>query len=144
MGKLAAIIASAAAVTAMSTLTALPASAEPVVLYQLSGTNRCLADIGTNVVLQPCNRTSDAQRWIVPITDSVDWPHNIATSKCLGATSIGDVLGVACSSGTTRWHRVPPSGTSFQFRNDASGKCLTAQVTVAACTTTTARWVGLR
>ncbi|MEU0884808.1 RICIN domain-containing protein [Lentzea sp. NPDC005914] len=144
MGKLAAIIASAAAVTAMSALTALPASAEPVVLYQLSGTNRCLADTGTNVVLQLCNRTSGAQRWIVPITDSVDWPHNIATGKCLGATSTGDVLGVACSSGTTRWHRVPPAGSAFQFRNDATGKCLTAQVTVAACTTTTARWVGLR
>ncbi|KJK47117.1 hypothetical protein UK23_21265 [Lentzea aerocolonigenes] len=143
MGKLAAIIATAAAVTAMTTLTALPASAEPVVMYQLSGTTRCLADTGTNIVLQPCNRTVEAQRWIVPITDSVDWPHNIATNKCLG-TAAGDVLGVACSSGTTRWHRIPPSGSSFQFRNDASGKCLTAQVTVAACTTTSARWVGLR
>ncbi|HEX8869385.1 MAG TPA: RICIN domain-containing protein [Lentzea sp.] len=141
MGKLAAIIATAAAVT---TLTAVPASAEPVVIYQLSGTTRCLADTGTNVVLQPCNRTSDAQRWIVPITDSVDWPHNIATSKCLGATSTGDVLGQSCSSGTTRWHRVPPSGSAFQFRNDATGKCLTAQVTVATCGTTSARWVGLR
>jgi hypothetical protein len=144
MGKLAAIIATAAAVTAMTTLTALPASAEPVVMYQLSGTTRCLADTGTNIVLKTCNRTSDEQRWIVPITDSVDWPHNIATSKCLGATAVGDVVGTACTSGTTRWHRIPPSGSSFQFRNDASRKCLTAQVTVAACTTASARWVGLR
>ncbi|MET9632841.1 RICIN domain-containing protein [Lentzea sp. NPDC006480] len=144
MGKLAAIIATAAAVTAMSTLTALPASAEPVVMYQLSGTSRCLADTGTNVVLQPCNRTSEAQRWIIPITDSLDWPHNIATGKCLGATAAGDVLGQACASGTTRWHRIPPLGSTFQFRNDASRKCLTAQVTVADCTTTSARWVGLR
>ncbi|MEV6243037.1 RICIN domain-containing protein [Lentzea sp. NPDC051838] len=141
MGKLAAIIATAAAVT---TLTAVPASAEPVVIYQLSGTNRCLADTGTNVVLQPCNRTSEAQRWIVPITDAVDWPHNMATDKCLGATAAGDVLGQACASGTTRWHRIPPAGSAFQFRNAASGKCLTAQVTVAACGTTSARWVGLR
>ena len=141
MGKLAAIIATAAAVT---TLTAVPASAEPVVIYQLSGTNRCLADTGTNVVLQPCNRTSEAQRWIVPITDSVDWPHNMATDKCLGATAAGDVLGQACSAGTTRWHRFPATGSSFQFRNDATGKCLTASVTVATCSTTNARWVGLR
>jgi hypothetical protein len=141
MGKLAAIIATAAAVT---TLSAVPASAEPVVIYQLSGTSRCLADTGTNVVLKPCNRTSDEQRWIVPIIDNVDWPHNMATSKCLGATSAGDVLGQACSAGSTRWHRVPTTGSSFQFRNAASGKCLTAQVTVAACTTSSAKWVGLR
>lgn len=142
MGKLAAIIATAAAVT---TLTAVPASAEPVVMYQLSGTNRCLADIGTNVVLEPCIRTSSEQRWIVPITANVDWPHNIATSKCLAATSTGDVLGATCgSSASQRWNRVPTSGTTFQFRNSASGKCLTAQVTLAACTSTSARWVGLR
>ena len=141
MGKLAAIIATAAAVT---TLTAVPASAEPVVMFQLSGTSRCLADTGTNVVLQPCTRTSDAQRWIVPITDNVDWPHNIATDKCLGATAAGDVLGQACSSGSTRWRRVPTTGSSFQFRNAANGKCLTASVTVATCTTSSAKWVGLR
>jgi len=143
MGKLAAIIATAAAVT---TLTALPASAEPVVMYQLSGTNRCLTDIGTNVVLEPCVRTSDEQRWIVPITAGVDWPHNVATRKCLAATSTGDVLSATCSSSTTqRWNRTPPTTTgTFQFRNSASGKCLTAQVTVAVCGTSSARWVGLR
>jgi hypothetical protein len=142
MGKLAAIIATAAAVT---TLTAVPASAEPVVQYQLSGTSRCLADTGTNVVLQPCNRTADQQRWIVPITANVDWPHNIATDKCLAATSTGDVLGATCgASNTQRWHRVPATGSTFQFRNAASGKCLTAQVTVATCTSSSARWAGLR
>ncbi|MGW6933573.1 RICIN domain-containing protein [Lentzea sp. NPDC054927] len=140
MGKLAAIIATAAAVT---TLTAVPASAEPVVIYQLSGTSRCLADTGTNVVLRPCSRTSDEQRWIVPITD-VDWPHNIATGKCLGATAAGDVLGQSCSAGTTRWRREPATSTPFRFRNAATGKCLTASVTVTTCTTSSAKWVGLR
>lgn len=141
MGKLAAIIATAAAVT---TLTAVPASAEPIVTYQLSGTNRCLADTGTNVILKPCSRTTDEQRWIVPITDNVDWPHNMATDKCLGATTAGDVLGQACGAGTTRWRREPATGTAFRFRNAATGKCLTASVTVAACTTSSAKWVGLR
>ncbi|MGW4214606.1 RICIN domain-containing protein [Lentzea sp. NPDC004789] len=142
MGKLAAIIATAAAVT---TLTAVPASAEPVVQYQLSGTTRCLADTGTNVVLQVCNRAADQQRWIVPITDNVDWPHNMATGKCLAATALGDVLGATCgTSNTQRWHRVPAAGSTFQLRNAASGKCLTAQVAVAACTSTSARWTGLR
>jgi hypothetical protein len=140
MGKLAAIIATAAAVT---TLTAVPASADPVVIYQLSGTTRCLADTGTNVILKPCNRTSAEQRWLVPIIDSVDWPHNTATDKCLGATAAGDVLGLACSAATTRWRRVPSTGSSFQFRN-ANGKCLTASVTVTACTASSAKWVGLR
>ncbi|NGY66120.1 RICIN domain-containing protein [Lentzea sp. NEAU-D13] len=141
MGKLAAIIATAAAVT---TLTAVPASAEPVVIYQLSGTNRCLADTGTNVVLRTCDRTSEAQRWVVPITDNVDWPHNMATDKCLGATTAGDVLGQACSAGTTRWRRDPVTASSFRFRNVATGKCLTASVTVTPCSTSSAKWVGLR
>lgn len=141
MGKLAAIIATAAAVT---TLTAVPASAEPVVIYQLSGTNRCLADTGTNVVLRTCDRTSEAQRWVVPITDNVDWPHNMATDKCLGATTAGDVLGQACSAGTTRWRRDPVTASSFRFRNVATGMCLTASVTVTPCSTSSAKWVGLR
>lgn len=141
MGKLAAIIATAAAVTA---LTAVPAQAEPVVVYQLSGTTRCLADTGTDVVLKFCNRASNEQRWIVPVSDA-DWPHNIATRKCLAASNVGEVRGQVCStSATQRWRRVPPTGTSFQFRNLGTNKCLTAQVTVAACTTTSPRWVGLR
>jgi Ricin-type beta-trefoil lectin domain len=141
MGKLAAIIATAAAVT---TLTAIPAQAEPVVVYQLAGSTRCLADTGTNVVLKACNELSNEQRWVVPVTNA-DWPHNMATRKCLAATSTGDVLGQSCSSSLTqRWHRNPASGTSFQFRNAASGKCLTAQVTVAACSSSSAKWVGRR
>ncbi len=141
MGKLAAIIATAAAATA---LTAVPAHAEPVVVYQLAGTARCLADTGTNVVLRTCDELSDAQRWIVPISAGVDWPHNMATGECLGATSAGDVLGQACgSSAAQRWRRVPV-GSAFQFRNVGTGKCLTATVTVAACTTASAKWVGLR
>ena len=141
MGKLAAIIATAAAATA---LTAVPAHAEPVVVYQLAGTTRCLADTGGNVVLRPCNEIADEQRWIVPISGGVDWPHNIATDKCLSATSAGDVLGQACGSGANqRWRRVT-SGSAFQFRNVGTNKCLTATVTVAACTTSSAKWVGLR
>ncbi|MFD9705352.1 RICIN domain-containing protein [Lentzea sp. NPDC059081] len=141
MGKTAAIIATAAAVTA---LTALPAHAEPVVVYQLAGTTSCLADTGSNVVLRPCNEVSDPQRWIVPISDGVDWPHNIATGQCLSATSAGDVLGQACGSGAgQRWRRVP-SGSAFQLRNVGTGKCLTSTVTVATCTTSSAKWVGLR
>ncbi|MFD4670704.1 ricin-type beta-trefoil lectin domain protein [Lentzea sp. NPDC058450] len=141
MGKLAAIIATAAATV---TLTAVPASAEPIVVYQLAGTTRCLADTGSDVVLRPCNEIANDQRWIVPISGGVDWPHNIATDKCLGATAAGDVTGQACtSSGNQRWRRIA-SGTSFQFRNVGTNKCLTAQVTVATCTTATAKWNGLR
>ena len=141
MGKLAAIIATAAATV---TLTAVPASAEPVVVYQLAGTTRCLADTGSDVVLRPCNEIANDQRWIVPISGGVDWPHNIATDKCLGATTAGDVTGQACtSSGNQRWRRIA-SGTSFQLRNVGTNKCLTAQVTVATCTTATAKWNGLR
>lgn len=141
MGKLAAIIATAAAVTA---ITAVPAHAEPVVVYQLSGTNRCLADIGTNVVLKTCDRSSEEQRWIVPVTDS-DWPHNIATDKCLAATTTGDVLSQTCGpSANQRWRRMPATSTTFQFRNLGTTKCLTAQVAVATCTSSSPRWVGLR
>lgn len=141
MGKLAAIIATTAAVTA---LTAVPAHAEPVVIYQLSGTNRCLADTGTNIVLRTCNRSAAEQRWIVPVSDA-DWPHNTATDNCLAAATTGDVLGKACGpSANQRWRRMPVTGTTFQFRNLGTSKCLTAQVTVAACTSTSARWVGLR
>ncbi|MCG8923817.1 RICIN domain-containing protein [Lentzea sp. CC55] len=141
MGKPAAIIATVAAATA---LTAVPAHAEPVVVYQLAGTTRCLADTGTNVVLRTCDEVSDDQRWIVPISGGVDWPHNIATDRCLGVTGTGDVLGQACGgSASQRWRRVP-SGAAFQFRNAGTGKCLTATVTVAACTTSSAKWVGLR
>ena len=141
MGKLAAIIATAAAVT---TLTAVPASAEPIVVYQLAGTNRCLADTGTNVVLKPCNESSNDQRWIVPVSDA-DRPHNMVTRKCLAATSTGDVLGQACGTGANQgWRRVPSTGAAFQFRNAASGKCLTATVTVAACTASSAKWNALR
>ena len=141
MGKLAAIIATAAAATA---LTAIPAQAEPVVVYQLAGSTRCLADTGTNVVLRPCNELSAEQRWIVPISGGLDWPHNMATDKCLGATAAGDVLGQACSgSNNQRWRRSTTAST-FQFRNVGTNKCLTAQVTVAACTTSSAKWVGLR
>ncbi|GHH56761.1 RICIN domain-containing protein [Lentzea cavernae] len=141
MGKLAAIIATAAATV---TFTAVPASAEPVVVYQLAGSTRCLADTGGNVVLRPCNEIDDQQRWIVPISGGVDWPHNIATDKCLGATAAGDVLTQACSSSAgQRWRRVA-SGSSFQFRNVGTNKCLTATVTVAACTTASAKWNGLR
>ncbi|SDM09920.1 Cytolethal distending toxin A/C domain-containing protein [Lentzea albidocapillata subsp. violacea] len=141
MGKLAAIIATAAVTV---TLTAIPASAEPVVVYQLAGSHRCLADTGSNVVLKLCNELSGEQRWIVPISGGVDWPRNIATGKCLAATASGDVLGQACTtSGKQRWRRVA-SGTSFQFRNVGTNKCLTAQVTVATCTTSSAKWNGLR
>ena len=141
MGKLAAIIATAAATV---TLTAIPASAEPVVVYQLAGSTRCLADTGVNVVLKPCNELADEQRWIVPISGGVDWPHNMFTDKCLGATAAGDVLGQACtSSAGQRWRRVP-TGSSFQFRNVGTGKCLTAQVTLATCSTSSAKWNGLR
>ncbi|WP_394613668.1 ricin-type beta-trefoil lectin domain protein [Lentzea sp. JNUCC 0626] len=141
MGKLAAIIATAAATI---TLTAVPASAEPVVVYQLAGTNRCLADTGSDVILKLCNEVSNDQRWIVPISGGVDWPHNMATDKCLTATTAGDVRGQACTaSGTQRWRRIA-TGTSFQFRNVGTNKCLTAQVTVATCTTATAKWNGLR
>ncbi|MFI6101414.1 RICIN domain-containing protein [Lentzea sp. NPDC051213] len=141
MGKLAAIFATAAAVTA---LTAVPASAEPVVVYQLAGSNRCLADIGTDVVLKPCNETSNEQRWIVPVSDA-DQPHNIATRKCLTATSTGQVRGQACTTGAAqRWRRLPNTPGPFQFRNIGTGKCLTAQVTVAACTSSSQRWNGLR
>jgi hypothetical protein len=141
MGKSAAIIATAAAVTA---LTAVPAHAEPVVIYQLSGTSRCLADIGTNVVLKTCDRTSEEQRWIVPNSDA-DWPHNLATGNCLAATTSGDVLGQSCGPGANqRWRRMPVTSTTFQFRNLGTAKCLTAQVAVAACTSTSPRWVGLR
>ena len=141
MGKLAAIIATAAATV---TLTALPASAEPVVVYQLAGSNRCLADTGGNVVLKLCNEIDDQQRWIVPISGGVDWPHNIATDRCLGATAAGDVLTQACTtSANQRWRRVA-SGSSFQFRNVGTNKCLTSTVTVATCTTAGAKWNGLR
>jgi hypothetical protein len=55
------------------------------------------------------------------------------------------VLGQVCGAGTgQRWRRTPVTDSSFQFRNTATGKCLTAQVTVATCTTTTARWNRLR
>jgi hypothetical protein len=141
MGKLAVIIATAAAATA---LTAIPAQAEPVVVYQLAGSTRCLADTGTNVVLKPCNEISDEQRWIVPISGGVDWPHNMATNKCLGATSTGDVLGQACGAGANQRWRRSTSGSSFQFRNVGTNKCLTAQVTVTTCTTSSAKWIGLR
>ncbi|ANZ36138.1 hypothetical protein BBK82_08730 [Lentzea guizhouensis] len=139
--KIFAIAATAAAVT---TLYSAPAHAEPIVQYQLSGTTRCLADTGLDIVLRTCGELTPNQRWIVPVSDS-DWPHNNATGKCLGATTAGDVVGQACStSATQRWRRVAATGTSFQFRNLATGKCLTAQVTLAACATGSARWVGLR
>lgn len=141
MGKLAAIIATAAAVTA---LTAVPASAEPIVRYQLSGTDRCLTDSGTDIVLRTCNRVAGNQRWVVPVSD-VDWPHNTATGDCLAATTAGDVSAAACGAGANqRWDRVQVTSTTFRFRNMGTGKCLTAQVTVATCTTSSARWVGLR
>lgn len=141
MGKLAAIIATAAAVT---TLTAVPAQAEPIVQYQLSGTNRCLADSGTDIVLRACTEASASQRWIVPVSDS-DWPHNSATRKCIAATTAGAVNPQVCGSGANqRWRRVPTTGTTFQFRNLGTNKCLTAQVTVTTCTSSSARWVGLR
>ncbi|RDI30685.1 RICIN domain-containing protein [Lentzea flaviverrucosa] len=141
MGKLAAIIATAAATV---TLTAVPASAEPVVVYQLAGSTRCLADVGTDVVLKQCNELADEQRWIVPISGGVDWPHNMLTDRCLGATAAGDVLGQACTtSANQRWRR-EVSGTSFRFRNVGTNKCLTAQVTVGTCATSSSRWIGLR
>ncbi|WP_434450360.1 RICIN domain-containing protein [Lentzea sp. E54] len=141
MGKPAAIIATAAAVTA---LTAVPAHADPVVVYQLAGTSRCLADTGTNVVLRLCNEISASQRWLVPISGGVDWPRNRATDRCLSVASADDVLTRPCaSSASQRWRRVP-TGTSFQFRNVGTGKCLTATVTVAPCTASSAKWVGLR
>ena len=139
--KVFAIAATAAAVT---TLCAAPAHAEPIVQYQLSGSTRCLTDNGTDIVLRTCSEAAANQKWIVPVSDS-DWPHNDATGRCLGATSAGDVAGQACgTSAAQRWRRVAATGTSFQFRNLASGKCLTAQVTVATCSTSSARWVGLR
>ncbi len=141
MGKPAAIIATAAAVM---TLTAIPAQAEPVFVYQLAGSTRCLVDTGTDIVLRACNETAGNQQWIVPVSDA-DVPRNVATRKCLTATSTGDVLSQACgTSSTQRWRRVPATGTSFQFRNLALGKCLTAQVTVATCTTSSTKWNGLR
>jgi hypothetical protein len=141
MGKPAAIIATAAAVM---TLTAIPAQAEPVFVYQLAGSTRCLVDTGTDIVLRACNETAGNQQWIVPVSDA-DVPRNVATRKCLTATSTGNVLSQACgTSSTQRWRRVPATGTSFQFRNLALGKCLTAQVTVAACTTSSTKWNGLR
>ncbi len=139
--KIFAIAATAAAVT---TLCSAPAHADPIVQYQLSGSTRCLTDTGLDIVLRTCNETTASQRWIVPVSDS-DWPHNDATGKCLAATSAGDVVARACGTGAAqRWRRVPTTGTAFQFRNLATGKCLTAQVTVATCTTSSARWLGLR
>lgn len=141
MGKPAAIIATAAAVTA---LTAIPASAEPIVVYQLAGSSRCLADNGTDIVLKVCNESALDQQWIVPVSDA-DAPRNRATRKCLAATSTGNVLGQACSTSIAqRWRRVPATAPSFQFRNVAHRTCLTAQVTAAACTTSSAKWKGLR
>lgn len=140
MGKLAAIIATTAAVT---TLTAVPAQAEPMVQYQLAGSNRCLADSGTDIVLRACNETVDNQIWIVPNTDA-DIPRNTATGKCLAATRTGDVLGQDCGAANQRWRREPTTSTSFRFRNLATGKCLTAQVTVDTCTASSAKWNGLR
>lgn len=141
MGKLAAIIATAAAATA---LTALPAQAEPLVVYQLAGTNRCLADTGSNVVLTTCNESATNQQWIVPVSN-VDESHNVATRKCLTATSGGDVLTQACGTAASqRWRRTPLGDRNFQFRHIVTSKCLTAQVTTAACTTTTAKWNRLR
>lgn len=140
MGKLAAIIATAAAIT---TLTAVPASAEPRVQYQLAGSNRCLADSGTDIVLRTCNETVTNQIWIVPNTDA-DIPRNIATGKCLTAATTGNVSGQDCGTGNQRWRREPTSSTSFRFRNLSTNKCLTAQVTVADCTTSSAKWNGLR
>lgn len=141
MGKLAAIIATAAAVTA---LTAVPAQAEPIVVYQLAGTSRCLADTGTNIVFRPCNEQSAEQQWIVPVSDA-DRPRNMTTRKCLAATSAGDVLGQTCTGGASQsWRRTPNTSTSFQFRNLGAGKCLTAQIALAACTTSSPRWNGLR
>jgi hypothetical protein len=141
MGKLAAIIATAAAATA---LTAIPAQAEPLIVYQLAGTNRCLADTGSNVVLTTCNESATNQQWIVPVSDA-DVSHNVATRKCLAATSGGDVLTQVCGTAASqRWRRTPVSDRSFQFRHIVTSKCLTAQVTTAACTTTTAKWNRLR
>lgn len=140
MGKLAAIIATAAAVT---TLTAIPASAEPIVAYQLAGSTRCLSDNGTDIVLRACNEIALGQTWIVPVTDA-DIPRNRATGKCLAATSAGNVLGQDCGAANQRWRRTPLTDRSFQFRNIATGKCLTAQVTVATCATTSAKWNRLR
>ena len=141
MGKLAAIIATAAAVT---TLTAIPASAEPIVVYQLAGTTRCLADNGTDIVLKACNETATDQQWIVPVS-AVDVSHNVATRNCLAATGTGNVLGQACGTGAGQsWRRSPLSDRAFQFRNTATGKCLTAQVTVATCTASSAKWNRLR
>lgn len=141
MGKLAAIIATAAAVTA---LTAIPAQAEPLVVYQLAGTNRCLADTGSNVVLTTCNESATNQQWIVPVSAD-DVSHNVATRKCLAATPAGDVLTQVCGTGASqRWRRTPVTDRNFQFRHVTTSKCLTAQVTTAACTTTTAKWNRLR
>jgi hypothetical protein len=140
MGKLAAIIATAAAVT---TLTAIPAQAEPVIVYQLAGSTRCLADIGTDVVLRTCNELATDQQWIVPVS-ATDVSHNRATGKCLAATSTGNVLSQACGGAGQGWRRTPATDTSFQFRNLATGKCLTAQVTVATCTTSSTKWNRLR
>jgi Ricin-type beta-trefoil lectin domain-like len=140
MGKLAAIIATAAAVT---TLTAIPAQAEPVVVYQLAGTTRCLADTGSDIVLRSCNELATDQQWIVPVS-ATDVSHNRATRNCLAATSTGNVLGQACGGAGQGWRRTPVTDSSFQFRNIATGKCLTAQVTVAACTTSSAKWNRLR
>lgn len=140
MGKLAAIIATAAAVT---TLTAVPARAEPVVQYQLAGSNRCLADSGTDIVLRTCNETIINQTWLVPNTDA-DIPRNRATGKCLAAATSGNVSGQDCGAGNQRWRREPSGSTSFRFRNLATNRCLTAQVTVAECTTSSAKWNGLR
>lgn len=141
MGKTAAIIATAAAITA---LTVVPAHAEPIVQYQLAGTTRCLADSGTDILLRLCSEASANQKWIVPVSDS-DWPYNTATRKCLAATTAGDVKGQACGPGANqRWRRMRVTSTTFQFRNLGTGKCLTAQVTATACTSSSARWVGLR
>ena len=141
MGKLAAIIAVAAAATA---LTAIPAQAEPLVVYQLAGTNRCLADTGTDVVLKTCNESATDQQWIVPVSN-VDESHNVATRKCLTATGSGNVLTQTCGTAASqRWRRSPLSDSNFQFRHLTTGKCLTAQVTVATCSTTTATWNRLR
>lgn len=142
MGRIFAVAATAAAITALTTV---PASAEPIVQYQLAGTTRCLADTGTGagIILRQCTNGAAAQEWIVPVSDS-DWPHNRATSRCLtaGATAVS---GQVCGPGANqRWDRVQVTSTTFRFRNLGTGKCLTEQVSVAACTTSSARWVGLR
>lgn len=141
-GKLFAIVAAAAATL---TLTAVPAQADPVFVYQLAGSPRCIADNGTDIVFKFCNEQARDQQWLVPISGGYDQPRNIATNKCLAARTTGEVERQSCTSATNqRWRRLTPSGNTFQFQNIGTRKCLTAQLTVATCTSSSQRWVGRR